>query len=410
MTQARQKILLLDNGREWGGGTNSMLELLRRIDRNRFDVTCCFYYNYQRGEGETIESVLNALGIPVIFIPQRKQPASAKLQKELLRSLLFFSRALKKRVLDAVDRRWRVEPNARRLRELLVQGGYDTLYMNNQPSTNVEGYLAAADLPIGLVQHCRIEPLLTPQLVKMINQRVDAIIAVSHGVNQTLRDGGVDAARCFTVSNAIDIHQPLPDRHAIRARLGLPTDSFLFGSIGSLIARKSTHHTLQALGAFQRACPQVNWHMVIVGAGPELHNLQQQAAREGIADRVIFTGFRNNALDYLAAMDVFVLASKSEGLPRVVLEAMLVNTAVIGSNVVGTAELVDNGRTGLLFDYGDTARLCAHMQALCQDVTLRQTLISQANANVKAHYAIENYVAGVEALLQSVVKEPSSHV
>ena len=410
MTQARQKILLLDNGREWGGGTNSMLELLKRIDRSRFDITCCFYYNYQRGEGETIGSVLNAIGIPVIFIPQRKQPVSAKLQKELLRSLLFFSRSLKKRVVEVIDRRWRVAPNARRLRELLLQGHYHTLYMNNQPSTNVEGYLAAADLPVGLVQHCRIDPLLTPRLVRMINQRVDKVIAVSHGVCQTLRASGVDAARCFTVSNAIDIHQPLPDRATVRSRLGLPEKAFLFGSIGSLIARKATHHTLEALGALQRACPQVNWHMVVVGAGPELSSLQQLAAREGIADRVTFTGFRNNPLDYLAAMDVFVLASKSEGLPRVVLEAMLVNTAVIGSNVVGTAELVDDGQTGLLFEYGDTARLCAHMQALCQDHALRQQLISQANANVKAHYAIENYVAGVEALLQSVAKESSSHV
>ena len=75
------KILLLDNGREWGGGTNSMLELLRRIDRDRFDITCCFYYNYQRGEGETIESVLTELGIPVIFIPQRKQPLSPSCRK-----------------------------------------------------------------------------------------------------------------------------------------------------------------------------------------------------------------------------------------------------------------------------------------------------------------------------------------
>lgn len=410
MRTAKQKIMLLDNGREWGGGTNSMLELLKRIDRDRFDVTCCFYYNYQRGEGETIESVLQAIGIPVVFIPQRKQPLAAKLQKELLRALLFFSRPLKKRVAEVIDRRWRVEPNARKLRELLRAGHYDTLYMNNQPSTNIEGYLAVADMPVGLVQHCRIEPLLTPPLVKIINQRVNAVIAVSHGVCQTLRAGGVDAARCFTVSNAIDIHQPLPDRHAVRARLGLPESCFLFGSIGSLIARKSTHHTLQALGAFHQACPQVNWHMVVVGAGPELNRLEQLAAREGIADRVTFTGFRNNALDYLAAMDVFVLASKSEGLPRVVLEAMLVNTAVIGSNVVGTAELVDDGQTGLLFEYGDTARLCAHMQALAQDNALRQQLISQANANVKDHYAIENYVAGVEALLQSVAKESSSHV
>ncbi len=409
MTQSRQKILLLDNGREWGGGTNSMLELLRRIDRDRFDVTCCFYYNYQRGEGETIQSVLNALGIPVVFIPQRKQPLSARLQKELLRSLLFFSRALKKRVVNAVDRRWRIEPNARRLRELLLQGGYDTLYMNNQPSTNVEGYLAAQHLAVGLVQHCRIEPQLDKRLVRMINQRVDVVIAVSHGVNQTLRAHGVDAARCFTVSNAIDIHQPLPDGGTARARLGLPADGFLFGSIGSLIPRKATHHTLQALGALRRSCPEINWHMVVVGAGPQLEKLQQLAAREGIADRVIFTGFRNNPLDYLAAMDVFVLASRSEGLPRVVLEAMLVNTAVIGSKVVGTAELVDDGRTGLLFEYGDTAQLCAHMQALSQNHQLRQQLVAQANANVKEHYAIEHYVAGVEALLHSVTREPRPH-
>ena len=63
MTQQRHKILLLDNGKEWGGGTNSMLELLKRIDRQRFDITCCFYYNYTRGEGETIEKVLKSIQI-----------------------------------------------------------------------------------------------------------------------------------------------------------------------------------------------------------------------------------------------------------------------------------------------------------------------------------------------------------
>ncbi|MCX2194372.1 hypothetical protein LD112_19945 [Pantoea agglomerans] len=67
MTIIKQKILLLDNGREWGGGTNSMLELLKRIDRQKFDITCCFYHNYSRGNDETIEATLNALAIPVFF-------------------------------------------------------------------------------------------------------------------------------------------------------------------------------------------------------------------------------------------------------------------------------------------------------------------------------------------------------
>ncbi len=73
MRTAKQKIMLLDNGREWGGGTNSMLEMLKRIDRDAFDITCCFYHNYTRGNGETIESVLNAITIPVVFIVQKKQ-------------------------------------------------------------------------------------------------------------------------------------------------------------------------------------------------------------------------------------------------------------------------------------------------------------------------------------------------
>ncbi|MEO3957710.1 glycosyltransferase, partial [Chromobacterium piscinae] len=103
------------------------------------------------------------------------------------------------------------------------------------------------------------------------------------------------------------------------------------------------------------------------GDGPEAAALRQQAAREAILDRVIFTGFQNNALDYLAAFDVFILASRSEGLPRVVLEAMLVNTAVIGSRVVGTEELISPDDTGLLFEYGDVAQLAQHLVTLWQD-------------------------------------------
>lgn len=405
MTQPRQKILLLDNGREWGGGTNSMLELLKRINRHKFDITCCFYHNYSRGNDETIEAILKALDIPVFFIPQLKQPGWAKVSKELLRTALFFSRPCKKRAIDFIDKRWRIVPNAFKINTLLQLGNYDTLYMNNQPSTNVEGYLAARGLNIAVVQHCRIDPLLDARLVKMVNQDCHALIAVSHGVSDTLRKSGIHPALCFTVSNAIDIHQPLPDRAEVRNRLGLSPGTFVFGSIGSLILRKSNHHILQALGRFKAAYPEADWKMIVVGAGPEHKRLVQLAADENILNNVIFTGFQNNALDYLTAFDTFILASKSEGLPRVVLEAMLVNTTVIGSNVVGTAELISHDETGLLFEYGDVQALCHHMTRLWQDATLRQRLIDAAGKRVRDQYAIEHYVTGVENILQSVLRD-----
>jgi len=410
MTQ-RKKILLLDTGNEWGGGTNSMLELLKRIDRDRFAVHCCFYHNYRRGSGDSIEQVLAALSIPIVFIPQRRQPAWAKIVKELLRSLVFFHRGLRLKAARFVDKLWRIQPNARKIRQLLAQQQSDMLYMNNQPGSNAEGYLAASGLAVSVVQHCRIEPVLDKELVAMVNQRADAVIAVSNGVRDVLLKHGVKAEKCFTVFNAIDICQPLPERAAMRKELlNIQDDTFVFGSIGSLIARKSNHHTLQALATFAAAFPQANWRMVILGEGQQREALERQARQAGIAERVIFTGFRSNALEYLATFDVFILASKSEGLPRVVLEAMLLNTAVVGSKVTGTAELIEHNKTGLLFDYGDTQALAGHMQTLWQDAQKRQQLVQQANQHVKEHYAIEHYVSGVETILENAAYGNSSHV
>nr|MBA2817700.1 Glycosyltransferase involved in cell wall biosynthesis [Candidatus Pantoea persica] len=106
----------------------ALLELLKRIDREAFEITCCFYHNYTRGNGESIESVLKSINILVIFIVQRKQPNWAKLAKEAARTLFFFNRRLKKRAIDIIDPCWRVLPNTRQLRTILQQGDFDTLY------------------------------------------------------------------------------------------------------------------------------------------------------------------------------------------------------------------------------------------------------------------------------------------
>jgi len=406
----RHKILLLDTGKEWGGGTNSMLELLKRIDRQKFDITCCFYTNYSRAQGQTIEQVLHSIGIPLIVIPQRRQPWWAKLAKETGRGLLFFSRAARKSYTRYIDRLWRIQPNVYSIENLLKQGGYDTLYMNNQPGSNEEGYLAAARLPVRLIQHCRIEPVLNEPLVALVNRYATQIIAVSHGVERVLLQHGVKPELCTTVNNAIDIHQEMPDRRAMRQQLGLDDETFIFGSIGSLIPRKANHHTLSALSAFSQRHPQAKWKMIIVGEGVERGALLNQAKSLGMADRVVFTGFQNQPFDYLSTFDAFILASQSEGLPRVVLEAMLLKIPVIGSAVTGTAELIEDQVTGLLFPWSDIALLSSHLEQVWASETLRSQLVTRAYENVCRHYAIEHYVAGVEAVLATPSSERERHV
>ncbi len=90
-----------------------------------------------------------------------------------------------------------------------------------------------------------------------------------------------------------------------------------------------------------------------------------------------------------------------------VLEAMLVNTAVIGSRVTGTAELIEHNQTGLLFEYGDIAELTQQLIALWENRELRQKLTDTAAGKVREHYAIENYIQGVETVLANVIQEKS---
>jgi len=405
MGQDRSKILLLDSGKEWGGGTNSMLELLKRIDREKFEISCCFYNDYSRDNGETISQILNSLNIPVFFIPQVKQPAWAKITKEVLRTLFFFSSHLRQKAIYSVDKVWRINPNIRKIHSLLELGQFDILYMNNQPSSNVEGYYSTAGLPTAIVQHCRIEPVLNRDVVRIVNKFCHSIISVSQGVQEQLLKRGVRSELCFTVFNGIDINQPLPDGANIRKELGATDETFIFGSIGSLINRKAHHFTLLALDKFNRAFAEAKWMMVFVGEGPNLRRLIQQAASLNMMDKVVFTGFQSNALEYLSAFDAFILGSKSEGLPRVVLESMLLETPVIGSNVTGTAELVKNAETGMLFEYGDVEMLFNHMKTLYLNEHLRNEIAQQANANVRDKFAIEKYVSGVETVLSSVKKK-----
>ncbi|NDL64795.1 glycosyltransferase [Acerihabitans arboris] len=402
MPQSRMKILLLDSGKEWGGGTNSMLELLKRIDRDKFDISCCFYNNYVRDNNETVSEVLAALGVQVFFIPQTRQPAWAKWGKEILRTLLFFNKKTRLAAIYAIDKVWRIDPNINKINSLLEMGQYDILYMNNQPSSNVEGYYATAGLSTTVVQHCRIEPLMNRQIVKMVNNLCHAIISVSSGVQEKLIQGGVQPEICYTVFNGIDIDQPLPDGLPLRHALGADEQTFIFGSIGSLIPRKAHHHILQALHLFDQAYPEARWKMVIVGAGPEHQKLVRMAAGFRLLDKVIFTGFKSNAMEYLAAFDTFILASRSEGLPRVILEAMLLNTVVIGSNVTGTMELIKHEQTGLLFPYGDTQTLFKHFKTVFLDAQYRHKLAQQANYMVRTQFTIDKYVLGVEAVLGSI--------
>ena len=389
-----KRILLLDTGNEWGGGTNSMIELLKRLDRTRFAVTACFYHNYGHGDS-TLREALAAIDIPLLILPTRSQPWWAKLAKELARGFLFWHKPWRAAAVFKIELAWRIRPRACALAELLRTGGYDLLYMNNQPASNLEGYLAAEATGVWVIQHCRIEPRINRVERDIINRMAAAVICVSHGVKDALLRQGVQPALCQVVHNGIDTRQPLPEPQPLP---GVAPDTPVIGTIGSLIKRKSVDHLLRATA---RLPQDLKPHLLIVGEGPEAAALRQLVEELGLAGRVTFAGFQKRPLSWLAAMDVFVLSSPSEGLPRAILEAMLLEKSVIASNVTGSKEVVVHGETGYLYGYGDIDSLAALLADVLRNPAKRQALGNAGRRRASADFSIDAYVAGVTKILEA---------
>lgn len=396
-------ILVLDTGKEWGGGTNSLLELLKRADRAQFSFTVLFYHNYRRGSGETVKSAVESAGAEFVHLQQRKQPVFAKAAKELARALLFAAPSVKKRAVQWLDYAFQTRQRAQRIAEAIRSRDVALLYMNNQPSSNLDGILAAGLTGIPAIQHSRIEASLNRREVEAANVNLAKIICVSMGVKDSLVSQGIREELCTVVHNGIDANiSALKDRSHVRSSYGVGEDEPLVIIVGSLVKRKRVADLFEAL-ALLKSRHGVTPRCLVLGEGPEAQNLKKLAADRQLQRQVIFAGFQDDPLSPIGAADILVLASEKEGLPRVILEAMLMGRPVIAADIVGPSELVVHEITGLLVPLRSPVAIADAIALLMQDRSLRERMGSEGRARVLSEFSIERYVHNVEAVFGEVL-------
>lgn len=398
-----KKILILDTGKEWGGGTNSLIELLKRIDKNKYRCTALFYHNYTKSDGESIETELKKLGVDVMLLPQDKQPVAAKTLKEIARAVFFWNKEMSRRSVFRVDYNFRIKTNAKRIAALLKFTDADLLYLNNQPSSNLEGLIASGMTAVPAVQHCRKEPELNPAEIAMINKIAKKIICVSEGIKESLVRQGVDASRCTVVYNGIDagMEPPIPPGN-IRAALKIADDNILIGTVCSLIRLKRVDDLIKAMSIITKKA-SLPIKCVVVGNGPERKKLEELTKTENLADRIIFAGFQNDAVSYTNALDIFVLTSEQEGLPRSILEAMLMEKPVVATRVTGSSEVVQDNKTGYLVPVSQPASLAEAILKLAGNSGLRKSMGRKAKQRAIEDFPVEKYISGVEKVFSGVL-------
>jgi len=169
-------------------------------------------------------------------------------------------------------------------------------------------------------------------------------------------------------------------RQSVRAELGVSPDARMVVCVGRLHPRKGHRDVVAACTALIGR--DVRLHLVIVGEGDEEKALRAQAEEAGIADHVHLLGRRNDVPRLLNAADVFAFASRLEGLPFALVEAMASGLPIVSTNFPGASEIIRDGRDGLLVPVGEVAALEASLAALLRDSDARKRL--GASATVRA--------------------------
>ena len=176
---------------------------------------------------------------------------------------------------------------------------------------------------------------------------------------------------------------PAGTRRRLRQELGIPEDAFVLIYAAELSARKSQAVLIQAMGRLPETVL-----LALAGEGALRGECQELARKQGLEERVLFPGQVRDIPAWYAMADGAVSASRSEGLPFNVIEAMYAGLPVVASEVKGHSDLIKDGETGLLYPYGDESACAERVRRLLEDEALRERLARNAKAQVK-QYALE---------------------
>ena len=238
---------------------------------------------------------------------------------------------------------------------------------------------------------------------RLLSARIDRYLAVSSSVAERCAEWfGWPPGRFTVITNGIEVDAVSGGtRWAGRTQLGVPEDVPLVLALARL-------DPVKGLDTLVRAAVDVpDAIFVLAGDGPERATLTDQIAAAGLTDRVRLPGHIADTPNLLAACDLLVLPSRSEGLPLSLLEAMAAGVPIVATDIPGIAAVIDSGRTGMLVPVDDAEALAATISAALADSEMRHRLADAARIEVREHYRAQVMVDQIEQLYAAVLETGS---
>jgi glycosyltransferase involved in cell wall biosynthesis len=302
-----------------------------------------------------------------------------------------------------------------KMKRFIQLGGY-TIVHTHSSKAGILGRLAARLAKTPLIVHTihgwSFHDYMSPVtrwiyilLERWIARFSDALVVVTErDIEKGLQAGIGRREQYRRIRSAIPLDEFDPrrvDRQAVRQELQIPTAAVVIGNVGRFSAQKNPLDWVRVASRVAQACPQA--HFLLVGDGPLRPQVEAALQQAGIAGQTTLTGLRRDVPRMLAAMDIFLLTSLWEGLPRVIPQAMAMGLPVVANRADGVTEAIQDGSSGFLCSPGDTEQMADCCIELARQPLKRQEMGYRGQAYALQEFDLRKMIASLEALYDELL-------
>lgn len=362
------RVLFLITSMPVGGAETLLVNLVRKIDRERF--------------------------LPEVGCLKERGPLGEELAEDITVHEHLIAHKYDVMVLGRLSKLMR----DRKIDAVITVGAGDKMFW---------GRLAAwkAGVPVVLsALHSTGWPDGVGRLNRLLTPLTDGFIAVAKEHGRFLAEfERFPEKKVHVIPNGVDtdrFQRNQTARNNIRRELGIAENAPVAGIVAALRPEKNHELFFSVAARVRKNLP--NAHFLIVGDGPERPKLESAVDRLRIADCVHFMGSRPDIPEVLSAMDIFGLTSHNEANPVSILEAMSIGLPVVSTNVGSIAESVNHGVTGFLAEAGDAETLASHWSDLLGDQAKARDFGEAGRRVVVADWSLQAMVGGYERLIENI--------
>jgi glycosyltransferase involved in cell wall biosynthesis len=285
--------------------------------------------------------------------------------------------------------------------EFIKENNINLIHSNTNYIRDIEIFKLAKRMGLPIACHLRMEPCqkLTFFEKKIARYEKACFIAVSKAIRRKWIVAGLPKEKIKLIYNAQPQLNSIQMKNLVDYSDNFPVKILFVGRLSKI---KGVDVLINALAGINKS----SWRLSIVGDGDEKNELMKLAKNRGLKENIAFCGFQKTVEDFYINHNIVVVASRKESFGRVVIEAMQFGIPVVASNIDGPAEIIENGKDGILFDVDDINGLKKALEMLISNSDKRKE-IGLAGKETQKQFSEEVFMNRLSDVYQWLLSEKS---